>query len=106
MPAAEPDPGGTTTQDDGGAPPGFHIYRPSRPVDGPGDDPWRDTAVTAGVTGLLVVTAVEAEADAVRAGLDGRSTVAAVGVGPAAAAAGTARLLALAEAGGRPYHGA
>jgi futalosine hydrolase len=30
-------------------------------------------------------------------------TVAAVGVGPAAAAAGTARLLALAEAAGRPY---
>jgi futalosine hydrolase len=57
------------------------------------------------VTGLLLVTAVEAEADAVRAGLDGRLTVAAVGVGPAAAAAGTARLLALAEAGGRPYRG-
>jgi futalosine hydrolase len=54
---------------------------------------------------LLVVTAVEPEADAVRAGLDGRLTVAAVGVGPAAAAAGTARLLALAEAGGRPYAG-
>jgi futalosine hydrolase len=57
------------------------------------------------VTGLLVVTAVDAEAGAVRAGLDGRHTVAAVGVGPAAAAAGTARLLALAEAAGRPYRG-
>jgi futalosine hydrolase len=33
----------------------------------------------------------------------GRAHVAAVGVGPAAAAAGTARLLALAEAAGRPY---
>ena len=57
---------------------------------------------------LLVVTAVEAEAQAFRAGLlaDPASTavhVAAVGVGPAAAAAGTARLLALAEAGDRPY---
>ncbi|MEV0713508.1 futalosine hydrolase [Asanoa sp. NPDC050611] len=57
------------------------------------------------MTGLLVVTAVEAEAEAVRAGLDGRLTVTAVGVGPAAAAAGTARLLALAEVGGRPYTG-
>ncbi|GIF51810.1 futalosine hydrolase [Asanoa ferruginea] len=54
---------------------------------------------------LLVVTAVQPEADAVRAGLDDRLTVTAVGVGPAAAAAGTARLLALAEAGGRPYTG-
>jgi futalosine hydrolase len=53
---------------------------------------------------LLVVTAVEAEAEAVLAGLDRRApTVAAVGVGQAAAAAGTARLLALAEATGRPY---
>jgi futalosine hydrolase len=63
---------------------------------------------------LLVVTAVEAEAAAVRAGLPpdpvvtapaGRPpvTVAAVGVGAAAAAAGTARLLALAEAAGHPY---
>lgn len=57
---------------------------------------------------LLVVTAVEAEAEAVRSGLRSglgtdRVTVAPVGVGPAAAAAGTARLLALAEAGGRPY---
>lgn len=46
---------------------------------------------------LLVVTAVEAEATAVRAGLNGNPgvTVAAVGVGPAMAAAGAARLLAL-----------
>ena len=55
----------------------------------------------------LVVTAVEAEADAFRSGLSGVGpevlTVAAVGVGPAAAAAGTARLLALAEAGGSAY---
>jgi futalosine hydrolase len=44
---------------------------------------------------LLVVTAVEAEAEAVRAGADpGHVVVEAVGVGPAAAAAGTARLLA------------
>ncbi|BEL10248.1 hypothetical protein Q0Z83_084390 [Actinoplanes sichuanensis] len=48
---------------------------------------------------LLVVTAVNAEADAVRADLDPAAVVvAAVGVGPAAAAAGTARLLA-----GRAY---
>jgi futalosine hydrolase len=59
---------------------------------------------------LLVITAVQAESEAVRAGLPdptqyGGSAidVYAVGVGPAAAAAGTARLLALAEAGGRPY---
>lgn len=55
---------------------------------------------------LLVATAVEAEREAVLAGLPSRSpqlTVAAVGVGPAAAAAGTARLLALAEAAGRRY---
>ena len=57
------------------------------------------------MTRLLVVTAVAAEADAVRAGLDqtcapttsdasdGAIVVEAVGVGPAAAAAGTARLL-------------
>ncbi|GAA1845932.1 futalosine hydrolase [Asanoa iriomotensis] len=57
------------------------------------------------MTGLLLVTAVEAEAEAVRAGLGGRLTVTAVGVGPAAAAAGTARLLTQAEAGGRPYQG-
>ncbi|MEU8660905.1 futalosine hydrolase [Actinoplanes philippinensis] len=44
---------------------------------------------------LLVVTAVNAEAEAVRADLDpGEVVVEAVGVGPAAAAAGTARLLA------------
>jgi futalosine hydrolase len=44
---------------------------------------------------LLVVTAVAAEADAVRAGSDPVNVVVTpVGVGPAAAAAGTARLLA------------
>jgi futalosine hydrolase len=54
--------------------------------------------------GLLVVTAVPAEAEAIRAGLASSTvTVAPVGVGPAAAGAGTARLLALAEAAGRPY---
>jgi futalosine hydrolase len=67
---------------------------------------------------LLIVTAVQAEADAVRSGIvtvaEGRAGavrtgawgpvhVEAVGVGPAAAAAGTARLLALAEAAGTPY---
>ena len=53
---------------------------------------------------LLVVTAVAAEADAVRAGdKEERLTVEPVGVGPAAAAAGTARLLALAEAAGTPF---
>jgi futalosine hydrolase len=54
---------------------------------------------------LLVVTAVAAERDAVLAGPEGgsRPTVAVVGVGPAAAAAGTARLLAVAEAAGHPY---
>ncbi|MFC7545247.1 futalosine hydrolase [Plantactinospora sp. GCM10030261] len=54
---------------------------------------------------ILVATAVSAEAEAVRAGLppDAAVTVTPVGVGPAAAAAGTARLLALAEAGGAPY---
>lgn len=60
---------------------------------------------------LLVVAAVPAEADAVRAGLPRGApgagalaiTVAAVGVGAAVAAAGTARLLALAEAAGTPY---
>jgi futalosine hydrolase len=50
----------------------------------------------------LVVTAVDAERDAVLAGGPEAMAVA-VGVGPAAAAAGTARLLALAEAAGRPY---
>lgn len=60
---------------------------------------------------LLIVTAVRAESDAVRAGLDevtgGADAVRVepVGVGPAAAAARTARLLALAEAAGTPYHG-
>ncbi|RZU51688.1 futalosine hydrolase [Krasilnikovia cinnamomea] len=53
---------------------------------------------------LLVVTAVAAEADAVRAGADpARIRVEPVGVGPAAAGAGAARLLALAEAAGSPY---
>ncbi|GAA2509722.1 futalosine hydrolase [Pilimelia columellifera] len=54
---------------------------------------------------ILVVTAVAAEADAVVAGLPTSVglTVAAVGVGPVAAAAGTARRLALAEAAGRPH---
>ncbi|MEU8296309.1 futalosine hydrolase [Micromonospora sp. NPDC048909] len=56
------------------------------------------------MSALLVVTAVPAEADAVRAGLtDPTVTVAPVGVGPAVAGAATARLLALAEAAGRPY---
>ncbi|MCG5437431.1 futalosine hydrolase, partial [Micromonospora sp. PSH25] len=49
------------------------------------------------MTGLLVVTAVPAEADAVRAGLTDRTvTVTPIGVGPAVAGAATARLLALA----------
>lgn len=71
---------------------------------------------------LLIVTAVEAEAAAVRAGIQASgadptidpatvgpasfapaTVVVPVGVGPAAAAAGTARLLALAEAAGTPY---
>ncbi|HEU4348197.1 MAG TPA: futalosine hydrolase [Actinoplanes sp.] len=56
------------------------------------------------MTPMLVVTAVAAEADAVRTGADPRQiTVETVGVGPATAAAGTARLLALAEAAGTPY---
>ncbi|MFC8850672.1 MULTISPECIES: futalosine hydrolase [unclassified Micromonospora] len=60
------------------------------------------------MTGLLVVTAVPAEAEAVRAGLPApprgaEVTVVPVGVGPAVAGAATARLLALAEAAGRPY---
>lgn len=56
---------------------------------------------------LLVVTAVAAERDAVRAGLPWPPpvTVAAVGVGAATAAAGTARLLTLAEAAGHGYRG-
>ncbi len=59
---------------------------------------------------LLVVTSVEAEYEAVCAALTGPGQpsnpavdVYTVGVGPFAAAAGTARLLALAEANGRPY---
>jgi futalosine hydrolase len=59
------------------------------------------------VTRLLIVTAVAAEADAVRSGLPDdhhdRVYVQPVGVGPAAAAAGTARMLALAEAAGDRY---
>jgi futalosine hydrolase len=67
------------------------------------------------VTALLVVTAVDAERDALLAGLSepaGRgqftanspqATVVTVGVGPAAAAAGTARLLARAAATGHRY---
>ncbi|KKK07312.1 futalosine hydrolase [Micromonospora sp. HK10] len=56
------------------------------------------------MSGLLVVTAVPVEAEAVRAGLaDPTVTVTPVGVGPAVAGAATARLLALAEAAGRPY---
>ncbi|MCW3814544.1 futalosine hydrolase [Micromonospora sp. DR5-3] len=56
------------------------------------------------MSGLLVVTAVPAEAEAIGAGLaDPTVTVTPVGVGPAAAGAATARLLALAEAAGRPY---
>ncbi|WP_446212426.1 futalosine hydrolase [Micromonospora sp. IBSANI012] len=56
------------------------------------------------MTGLLVLTAVPAEAEAVRAGLtDPTVTVRPVGVGPAVAGAATARLLTLAEAAGRPY---
>jgi futalosine hydrolase len=54
---------------------------------------------------LLVATAVDAERGAFLAGLPVRPaqiTVAVVGIGPAAAA-GTARLLALAEAAGHPY---
>lgn len=52
-----------------------------------------------GVVSLLIVTAVPAEAEAVLRGLatDSRITVAPVGVGMAAAAAGTARLLTLAD---------
>ncbi|MGS2615585.1 futalosine hydrolase [Micromonospora sp. LZ34] len=58
------------------------------------------------MTGLLVVTAVPAEAEAVRAGLpEPDVAVVPVGVGPAVAGAATARLLALAEAAGRPYQG-
>jgi futalosine hydrolase len=55
---------------------------------------------------VLITTAVEVEAEAIRRGLDGRAVdVAAVGVGPATAAARTARLLTLAEVAGRAYSG-
>jgi futalosine hydrolase len=56
------------------------------------------------MTRLLLVTAVEPEAEAVRAGAPfGHVTVVALGVGPAAAAAGTGRVLAHAQADGDPY---
>jgi futalosine hydrolase len=56
------------------------------------------------VTDLLIVTAVAAEADAVRAGADpDLATVEAVGVGPTAAAVGTIQLLLQAAVGGRQY---
>ncbi|MER7172296.1 futalosine hydrolase [Streptomyces mesophilus] len=51
---------------------------------------------------VLVVTAVPAEAEAVAAGAPGLDVIAA-GVGPAAAAAATARELTAAALGGRPY---
>ncbi|MGC5032911.1 futalosine hydrolase [Micromonospora sp. DT229] len=58
------------------------------------------------MTGLLVVTAVPAEAEAIQAGLDDPTiAVVPVGVGAAVAAAATGRLLAFAEAAGRPYRG-
>ena len=53
---------------------------------------------------ILFATAVNAEAEAVRRGHRGLD-VAAVGVGPAAAAAGAARLLSMAEARGTAYAG-
>jgi futalosine hydrolase len=52
------------------------------------------------MTRLLLVTAVEAEADALRAAGAPGVTIVAVGAGPAAAAAGTARLLATGTYGG------
>ncbi|MFY1574112.1 futalosine hydrolase [Verrucosispora sp. WMMD703] len=56
------------------------------------------------MSGLLVVTAVPAEAEAIQSGLaDPTVAVLPVGVGPAVAGAATARLLALAEMAGRPY---
>ncbi|MBQ1027789.1 futalosine hydrolase [Micromonospora sp. C95] len=56
------------------------------------------------MSGLLVVTAVPAEAEAIQAGLaDPTVAVLPVGVGPAVAGAATARMLALAELAGRPY---
>ncbi|HZE40951.1 MAG TPA: futalosine hydrolase [Stackebrandtia sp.] len=55
---------------------------------------------------LLIVTAVDEERDAVLKGLSGSAHDAyTVGVGPSAAAAGTARLLARAEAAGIRYDG-
>ncbi|WP_211354772.1 futalosine hydrolase [Stackebrandtia albiflava] len=54
---------------------------------------------------LLIVTAVSAEADAVRRGLAPGHEVVSVGVGPAAAAAGTARAIATAAAEGVRYAG-
>ena len=69
--AGLPRPGRATALDDDA--PAFHIYRPS-PVGGarPGaDPPGQDPPGSALVTGLLVVTAVPAEAEAVRAGLTG-----------------------------------
>src|SRR5690606_11848495 len=55
---------------------------------------------------LLIVTAVDAERDAVLRGIGAAShDVHTVGVGPAAAAATTARLLALAECCGTRYDG-
>jgi futalosine hydrolase len=52
------------------------------------------------VSGLLIVTAVAAEANALRAAAAPDVVVEVVGVGPAAAAAGTTRLLAGARFGG------
>ncbi|HEV7712640.1 MAG TPA: MFS transporter [Asanoa sp.] len=43
MPTVDPAENGTAQQT-AVAPPGYHVYRPSVPVDGPGEDPWRDTA--------------------------------------------------------------
>ncbi len=60
------------------------------------------------MTRLLLVTAVEAEADALRAVHAPEVTIVAVGAGPAAAAAGTARLLAAGTGrydGAGPYDG-
>jgi futalosine hydrolase len=52
---------------------------------------------------LLIVTAVEAEREALIRGLPPQIDVVVGGVGPAAAAAATARWLTLAEAASRPY---
>ncbi|HTF09718.1 MAG TPA: MFS transporter [Asanoa sp.] len=43
MPAVDPAEGGTAQQT-AVAPPGYHVYRPGAAVNGPGEDPWRDTA--------------------------------------------------------------